>query len=64
MFFGVLPLLWNAVSRVCGFGPEQEIAHSLVFMFTYNIIGTLTTLPFSLYSQFVIEEKHGFNKMT
>lgn len=29
-----------------------------------SLIGTITNLPFSIYSTFVIEEKYGFNKTT
>lgn len=30
----------------------------------FTAISTVTSIPFSLYSTFVVEEKHGFNKQT
>jgi STE24 endopeptidase len=30
----------------------------------FSAISTVTSIPFSLYSTFVVEEKHGFNKQT
>jgi len=39
------------------------LAGSLLVLFFYCIV-FLIDLPFSLYKQFVIEERHGFNKMT
>ena len=41
-----------------------EITHSLVFAFTYSIVETLLSIPFSYYYNFVLEEKYGFNKQT
>ncbi|GFE55278.1 peptidase family M48 domain-containing protein [Babesia ovis] len=37
---------------------------SLVFCGIKSVIDTVIDLPFSLYSDFVLEEKHGFNKKT
>ena len=39
------------------------LAGSLLVLFFYCIV-FLVDVPFSLYKQFVIEERHGFNKMT
>ncbi len=39
------------------------LAGSLLVLFFYCIV-FLVEVPFSLYKQFVIEERHGFNKMT
>jgi STE24 endopeptidase len=36
----------------------------LLFIFSIGLVFTVFSLPFSLYSQFVIEERFGFNKMT
>jgi len=38
--------------------------HGLLFIFSIGLIFVFFSLPFSLYSQFVIEERFGFNKMT
>jgi STE24 endopeptidase len=35
-----------------------------MFVFILTLQSTLFEIPFSLYSAFVIEEKHGFNKQT
>lgn len=40
----------------------MQITQSLVFMLLAMLFSTITDLPWSLYSTFVIEEKHGFNK--
>lgn len=47
------------------FGYEQnEIVSTMVFFFLQSSLHTIIDLPFSLYSNFVIEERHGFNKYT
>ncbi|KAK2748299.1 hypothetical protein FQN57_000957 [Myotisia sp. PD_48] len=66
--YDVLPKLW-AIAGVwlANYAPAQfsgEISHTLVFVFTFNIITTLLSLPVSYYSTFVLEEKFGFNKQT
>jgi STE24 endopeptidase len=38
--------------------------NGIVYIFSVSLIFTLFSIPFSIYSQFVIEEKYGFNKMT
>ncbi|MCL2524896.1 MAG: M48 family metallopeptidase [Betaproteobacteria bacterium] len=40
------------------------IAYGLAMIFSLLIISTLVDLPFTLYRQFVIEARHGFNRMT
>ena len=47
-----------------GFQPSDEIYRSIVFVFVSNIFSTIIGLPFSIYSTFVLEEKHGFNQQT
>ncbi|KAA3619483.1 MAG: M48 family peptidase [Calditrichaeota bacterium] len=39
-------------------------SHGVLFIYTLALFFSLSTLPFSIYSTFVIEEKFGFNKMT
>ncbi|MDR1625093.1 MAG: M48 family metallopeptidase [Spirochaetia bacterium] len=36
----------------------------ILFIFAVSLIFYFLSLPFSLYSHFVVEERHGFNKMT
>jgi len=43
---------------------DDEIKVTLVFLALTTAIGTVTGLPFELYSTFRIEKKHGFNKQT
>ena len=43
---------------------ENEILVSLLFSFYLSVFSTLTGLPFSVYREFVLEQKHGFNKQT
>ena len=38
--------------------------YNIIYIFLVSIIFSLGSLPFSLYSQFYIEELYGFNKMT
>jgi STE24 endopeptidase len=40
------------------------LGYGLAMTFSVMIISGLIDLPLSLYSQFVIEERHGFNRMT
>jgi STE24 endopeptidase len=44
--------------------PETELYNSLVFASMMYVESTLFGMPFSLYSNFVLEEKFGFNMMT
>ena len=41
---------------------DHEIISTMIFFFLQSSLSTLIDLPFSLYSNFVIEERHGFNK--
>ncbi|KAI9290052.1 peptidase family M48-domain-containing protein [Umbelopsis sp. AD052] len=63
-----LPLLWDysgsLMYKFGGLGPEYEITQSLVFFCVYAVISTVLSLPVSLYSTFVVEERHGFNKQS
>ncbi|MEI8026778.1 MAG: M48 family metallopeptidase [Pseudomonadota bacterium] len=41
-----------------------SISHALVFFAGLSILSSILSIPLSLYSTFVIEEKHGFNRQT
>jgi STE24 endopeptidase len=43
---------------------SQEIALSIVYFGFIYLISDILTIPFQIYSLFVIEEKYGFNKTT
>ncbi|XP_064617777.1 CAAX prenyl protease 1 homolog [Liolophura sinensis] len=67
LLLGGLPYLWNLAGKLTGYfkyGPEYEILQSVSFLFLASIYTTISSLPWSLYSTFVVEEKHGFNKQT
>eukprot|EP01068_Selenidium_serpulae_P007847 Selendium_serpulae@DN4818_c0_g1_i1.p1 len=61
LIFFVLPSLWNFVSRYTG---TNEYWQSLGFMFAAMLVSEIQSVPVSLYFDFVIEERHGFNKKT
>jgi STE24 endopeptidase len=69
LLVGFMPYLWD-LSMAKGqawFGwseQDHEIWISLIFVGIVTIVGTITSLPFSLWSTFMIEQKHGFNQQT
>jgi len=67
LYFGVLPMAWTMAGSLVermGYDKTNEAITSCVFMFSYSIIEDLINQPWGIYFQFVIEERHGFNKMT
>ncbi|KMT20419.1 hypothetical protein BVRB_1g004140 [Beta vulgaris subsp. vulgaris] len=67
LYFGLLPWFWKKAGDFlvhAGFDAENEILHTLAFLAGVMIWSQITDLPFSLYSTFVIEARHGFNKQT
>ncbi|XAR54027.1 Ste24 endopeptidase [Bertholletia excelsa] len=67
LFFGVLPWFWKRSGdflAYVGLSAENEIVHTLAFLAGVMLWSQVTDLPFSLYSTFVIEARHGFNKQT
>ena len=58
---GLLERWATAASAPVGGGP---IATGLAFFALLGVAGGLVSLPFELYSTFVIEERHGFNRQT
>ncbi|CBJ27157.1 CaaX prenyl protease Ste24 [Ectocarpus siliculosus] len=65
---GWMPWLWDVSSGLvakAGLGDwGGDIPTSLTFVVLTMVLQTLIGLPFSLYSTFVVEAKHGFNKQT
>ena len=43
---------------------SNEFLRALIFLGSLQFLNGVVSLPFSLYNQFVIEERYGFNKMT
>lgn len=68
LMLGFLPYMWDKSAEIGAnlfdLTPDDEIKVSLIFLLITTIIGTITQLPFELYSTFQIEKKHGFNKQT
>ncbi|KAJ3101428.1 CAAX prenyl protease 1 [Phlyctochytrium planicorne] len=67
IIYDVLPYFWKISGELlqqAGLEGERETLQSIVFVIIYITLSTLVGIPFSLYSTFVIEERHGFNKQT
>ncbi|KAL0339440.1 UNVERIFIED_CONTAM: CAAX prenyl protease 1 [Sesamum angustifolium] len=67
LYFGILPWFWKRSGEFlvyAGLNVENEILHTLAFLAGVMFWSQITDLPFSLYSTFVIEARHGFNKQT
>jgi len=67
LWFGVLPFLWSYSNQLLakfGYSDAYEVSASIVFIILLLGINLVSNLPFELYYTFVLEEKHGFNKMT
>lgn len=70
---GYLPYVWDLAERYAhGMGLAKstntdlynEMVITWVFVMICVVVDTVVNLPFSLYSTFVVEQKHGFNKST
>jgi STE24 endopeptidase len=65
---GVYPLVWNgyAVDLLERFGlsAEDEIPHAFAFSFVLFVFSQIMGVPWSAYSTFVVEARHGFNQTT
>jgi len=65
---GFMPYLWdcaeNAALRLGITPATSEVRVSLIFFLLNFVISDVIHTPFSLYTNFVLEEKHGFNKLT
>lgn len=74
ILLGYLPYTWDLSTHVVQyFGVLssssysdlfQEICITWVFILLLTLLDTVINLPFSLYSTFVVEQRHGFNKST
>ncbi|KAK7205994.1 putative CAAX prenyl protease 1 [Myxozyma melibiosi] len=64
----VLPKLWSVSGTVVSlYAPLRFsgiISQSVTFFLGFNALSSLISLPTSIYSTFVLEEKFGFNKQT
>jgi len=65
LWAGYYALTWNLAGQVAqSVGFSNEIAVSIAWVLILSVTGTVFGLPWSLYSTFVLEAKHGFNKTT
>lgn len=68
IYYDVLPKLWNLVgSMLISYAPARftgEISQSIAFVLAFIVIQQILSLPTSIYSTFVLEERFGFNKQT
>lgn len=55
------PMLWAVAKDVVG---DNEYLRSITWQVMTSFVGYPISIPIGLYSDFVIEEKHGFNKKT
>ncbi|XP_043218075.1 CAAX prenyl protease 1 homolog [Amphibalanus amphitrite] len=61
----VMPLMWSLSGHTLRWaGLSGEITQSMVFMLYTSVVSTVIGLPWSLYSTFAVEQRHGFNKQT
>ncbi|TNY21705.1 putative CAAX prenyl protease [Rhodotorula diobovata] len=63
----LLRIFWDAAKHVPGVGGGAgagEIRQTMGFIALATLASTLLSIPADLYKNFVMEEKHGFNKMT
>lgn len=55
---------FNWVDQIARGFDQNNIVSGIIFIILVALISTVISLPFSIYSTFVIEEKFGFNKTT
>jgi len=70
IFHGIILLLWlessalNDLNSYVSSLSDQAVYQGIGFIILFSLINSIFSIPESLYSTFVIEEKFGFNKMT
>nr|POE63840.1 caax prenyl protease 1 like [Quercus suber] len=67
LLHNILPWLWKrsgSLVSCIGLNAENEILHSLSFLAAMTLLSQIFEFPFSLYSTFVIEARHGSNEKT
>ncbi|WIA16071.1 hypothetical protein OEZ85_012796 [Tetradesmus obliquus] len=65
----IVPWLWYSLPSwlpqpLAAIVEDNEIVHTVAFMLASSLINLVLSLPWTLYSTFVIEQRHGFNKQT
>lgn len=67
LLLGYLPFMWTTSGKALmalNLDSNSEIYRALMLLTLTTIYETLTGIPFGLYSTFVVEARHGFNKQT
>ncbi|XP_078736002.1 CAAX prenyl protease 1 homolog [Lampetra fluviatilis] len=67
LLLGGIPYLWSFTGdlvRRLGYSADYEVSRSCLFLLLASLFSAATSLPWSLYGNFVVEERHGFNKQT
>ena len=66
VIFGFYPLVFNFICGITGFPSTigNSFAAFLLFMILTAVPSFILAIPFSLYSEFVLEKKFGFSNMT
>ena len=66
LYFTFVALVWESdyVLSYLGLDPNSEVYRAYFTFLCLYVISTVVGIPWSLYMNFVIKEKHGFNSMT
>lgn len=68
LYFGFIAAIWyqarDLTNHFCPESGSNEIIVGCVFTVIMSLIGIVKEMPFTVYSTFVLEERHGFNKQT
>lgn len=66
LYFDGLSIGWKLSNELLQkvYPTKSELIHSLAFAYGYILFNTVIGIPINWYSQFVIEQTHGFNKQT
>ena len=56
--------IFNVHARVFSFFTFNKFVNYILLILVFTLVSTIISIPFSYYSNFVIEEKYGFNKTT
>ena len=63
--FFISPAFWGKAKEICNkYGFDNEYYHTCMVIFLTSVFESIIGLPWSYYSNFVLEAKHGFNNMT
>lgn len=69
VLLGAMPYFWDVADATGaewfpGTADAREIKVSLLFYGLWEVVDTVLNLPWAIYSTFVVEARHGFNKTT